>query len=280
MKKTGLLILLLLLAQFVVAQEAISIVKTGKGKPILFLPGFTAPGSVWDETIKNLEGSFTSYRVSYAGFNGLAPIGTPWYDALKTQLVAYIKQENLFMITLIGHSMGGNLAIDLAAELPNQVAGLILVESIPCMRELMMPGVPASSLHYTSPYNSKILAMSDEDFKKMATGMAQNMTNEQAKVDVLTNWSIKADRKTYVFGYTDLLKLDLREKLATINTPTLIVGASFPSKEMVRATLEKQYAKLANKEVLIADGSKHFLMFDQPEWLYTQVNNYLKLYAR
>ena len=280
MKKTGLLILLLLLAQFVVAQEAISIVKTGKGKPILFLPGFTAPGSVWDETIKNLEGSFTSYRVSYAAFNGLAPIGTPWYDALKTQLVAYIKQENLFMITLIGHSMGGNLAIDLAAELPNQVAGLILVESIPCMRELMMPGVPASSLHYTSPYNSKILAMSDEDFKKMATGMAQNMTNEQAKVDVLTNWSIKADRKTYVFGYTDLLKLDLREKLATINTPTLIVGASFPSKEMVRATLEKQYAKLANKEVLIADGSKHFLMFDQPEWLYTQVNNYLKLYAR
>jgi pimeloyl-ACP methyl ester carboxylesterase len=280
MKKTGLVITLLFLAQVAFTQKAITVIKSGEGNPIIFLPGFTAPGSVWDETIKNLNGSYESHIVSYAGFNGLESIVTPWYDAIKKQLVEYIKNEHLSNVTIIGHSMGGNLAIDIAAELPDQIIGLILVESIPCMRELMMPGVPASSLQYDSPYNNQILAMSDEDFKKMATKMSQYMTTVPSKAELLANWSIKADRKTYVYGYTDLLKLDLRDKLSNINVQTLILGASFPSKEIEKANLEKQYANLKNKEILTVEGSKHFIMFDQPEWLYTQVNKYLKQYAK
>ncbi len=280
MKKAGLIIALLFLARFAFTQPAISVVKTGKGNPVVFLPGFTAPGSVWDETIKHLDGSHTSYTISYAGFNGLESIGTPWYDAIKQQLTTYIKNEKLSNITIIGHSMGGNLAIDLAAELTGQVAGLILVESIPCMRELMMPGVPAASLQYNSPYNNKLLAMPDEDFKKMAAAMSQNMTNTPSKVEALTDWSVKSDRKTYVYGYTDLLKLDLRDKLSNIAVHTLILGASFPNKETVQSNYEKQYANLKNKEILMAEGSKHFIMFDQPEWMYTQVNKYLQQYAR
>lgn len=118
MKKTGLLVTLIFLTQFAFSQAAISVVKTGKGSPVIFLPGFTAPGSVWDETIKNLDLAHTRYVVSYAGFNGLEPIGTPWYDSIKTQLIAYIKKEKLSNVTLIGHSIGGDLTIDLAAELP------------------------------------------------------------------------------------------------------------------------------------------------------------------
>jgi len=280
MKKIRIVITLLFLVQFAFTQKAITVVKNGTGRPIIFLPGFTAPGSVWDETIKNLNGSYESYIVSYAGFNGLEPIGTPWYDAIKKQLVAYIKNEHLSNVTIIGHSMGGNLAIDVAAELPGQIVGLILIESIPCMRDLMMPGVPASNLQYDSPYNNQLLAMSDGDFKKMATEMSQNMTNVKSKAEILTNWSIKADRKTYVYGYTDLLNLDLRDKLTAINVHTLIVGASSPSAEIERASFEKQYANLKDKEILCVEGSKHFIMFDQPEWLNTQVNKYLKQYAQ
>src|ERR1039457_6510836 len=99
MKKTGLVITLLFLAQFAFTQKAITVIKSGTGKPIIFLPGFTAQGSVWDETIKNLNGSYEIHIVSYAGFNGLEPIGTPWYDAIKKQLLEYIKNEHLSNVT-------------------------------------------------------------------------------------------------------------------------------------------------------------------------------------
>ncbi|MFY0607103.1 MAG: alpha/beta hydrolase [Cyclobacteriaceae bacterium] len=277
MKKLALLIVLIACAQVAPSQSAISVEKYGAGKPIIFLPGFTSPGSVWKESVDNLDGNFEAHMVSYAGFNGLAPIGTPWYQPIKQQLVDYIKDQNLQELTIIGHSMGGNLAVELAAELSSQVQGLILIESIPCMRELMMPGVPACSLQYDSPYNNNMLAMEDEAFKQMAMGMSQGMTNRAEKIELLTRWTLEADRETYVYGYTDLLKLDLRPELAKIQTETLILGATFPDKEMVRLNYEKQYANLKSKKIVLADDSKHFIMFDQPRWMMDQINNYLSV---
>lgn len=277
MKKTGIVITLLFLAQLTFSQSAIHVEKSGKGNPIIFLPGFTSPGSVWDETIKNINGTYESHLVSYAGFNGLEPIGTPWYDPIKKQLIEYIIQNQLSNLTLIGHSMGGSLAIDLASELQKKVAGLILVDAIPCMREVMMPNVPANSLQYDSPYNNQILNMSNEDFKNMATGMCQYMTNDQSKVERLIDWSINADRKTYVYGFTDLLKLDLRDKLSNITAKTLVIGTYIPNKQTVMSNYEKQYSNLKKKEFALVENSKHFIMFDQPIWLNNQINKYLLL---
>jgi pimeloyl-ACP methyl ester carboxylesterase len=107
--------------------------------------------------------------------------------------------------------------------------------------------------------------------------MAGGMTADKEKLDTIINWIVRADRKTYVYGYTDLLKLDLREDLKKINAKTLILGATFPTKEVAKATLENQYTLLKNKRIEMANDSKHFIMFDQPAWFYAQVNTFLKL---
>lgn len=275
MNKLIIALALLLITTTGYSQQAIHVTKSGKGDPVIFLPGFTTPGSVWNETIQHITHQKEFHVVSYAGFDGLAPIAMPWYDPIKQQLIEYIKRENLSNITVIGHSMGGNLAIELAAELPDRVKSLVLVDSIPCMRELMMPGVPASSLQYDSPYNNQLLAMPADAFAQMANSMSQNMTLDQSKIALLTEWAVKADRKTYVYGYTDLLKLDLRDKLPMIKAETLILGATFPNKEVVLSNFNKQYANLKSKEIVLADNSKHFIMFDQPEWFYGHINNFM-----
>jgi pimeloyl-ACP methyl ester carboxylesterase len=76
-------------------------------------------------------------------------------------------------------------------------------------------------------------------------------------------------------GYTDLLKLDLRDTLSEIKCETLIIGASFPYKEVAQENFEKQYEKLPNKVIKMASNSKHFIMYDQPEWFYNTLNNFL-----
>lgn len=275
MKKIGLIIIGILLAVVGFSQNPIQVEKQGQGDAILFLPGFTTPGSVWNETIANLNQSYETHIVSYAGFNGIEPIGTPWYSPIKDQLVKYINENELANLTVIGHSMGGNLAVELAAELDKKVTGLIIVDALPCMREMMMPGVPANALQYDSPYNNRMLAMNKDEFSQVAIGMASNMTNDQSRMEEMANWSINADRETYVYGYTDLLKLDLRPSLSDITTKTLILGATFPSKEITKKTFESQYKNLVNKTISLADNSKHFIMFDQPEWFYAQINGYL-----
>ena len=254
---------------------AIHVEKKGRGTPVIFLPGFTTPGSVWNETIQNLAGQAESHLVSYAGFNGNAPIEMPWYETIKKELLDYVREKDLTTIRIIGHSMGGNLAVDLAAEAPERVESVILVDAIPCMRELMMPGVPAESLQYDSPYNKQMLEMDEAAFRQNAATMAQYMTNNSEKVAAVTAWSIAADRKTYVYGFTDLLKLDLRPALKNVKARTLILGAPFPGKDVVLANFEKQYENLEAKTIEIAPDSKHFIMFDQPEWFYDKVNKFL-----
>ncbi len=246
----------------------------GKGKTTLFLPGFTTPGSIWKETITHLTVKREAHLISYAGFNGLKPIEMPWYSTIKKEIITYIKDKNLQEVEIIGHSMGGTLAVDIAAELPNIVSKIILVDALPCMREVMMPGVPAESLQYESPYNKQMLEMKDNQFKGMATMMATNMTNRKEKVAILTQWILEADKKTYVYGYTDLLKLDLRDQLLKIKAKALVLAAPAYG-EVSKQTMEKQYTNLTNKSIEMAPDSKHFIMFDQPEWFYKKVNTFL-----
>ncbi|GGG35798.1 alpha/beta fold hydrolase [Bizionia arctica] len=254
----------------------ITVETLGEGKPIIYLPGFATPGSVWKDTVESLNLDRKSYLFSYAGFNGNAPIEMPWYATIKNAIIEYITDNNMSDIIIIGHSMGGSLAVDIASELPSKVSKIILVEALPCMREVMMPNVPAESFQYNSPYNQQMLDMDAQQFKNIASMMSSNMTINEDKKELLTNWMFEADRETWVYGYTDLLKLDLRNSLKKVTCETLILGASFPDVNVAKANYKSQYSNLSNKTILMASNSKHFIMFDQPEWFYKSVNDFLE----
>jgi hypothetical protein len=54
-----------------------------------------------------------------------------------------------------------------------------------------------------------------------------------------------ADRGTYVYGYTDLLKLDLRDSIKNIKVPVTILAATEPYGEAtVKQTYLDQYKNL------------------------------------
>jgi len=277
MKKLITLLSLLLTVSAIYAQthSSFSAQITGTGSPVLMLPGFTCPGEVWNETISNITADYEYYLITYAGFGEVPPIEMPWYSTIKDELLDYIDERGLNDIILVGHSMGGNLAVDLAASIPDKVSRIILVDAIPCMRELMMPGVTSAQIQYESPYNQQVLGMNEEAFSQMAGMMAENMTSEPGKKELLKSWILNSDRETYVYGYTDLLKLDLRESLKKITAPVLILGASFPDKEVVLGNFSDQYHNLSDKTILIAPESRHFVMFDSPDWFYEKVNTFL-----
>ncbi|MEP2279849.1 alpha/beta hydrolase [Maribacter sp.] len=245
---------------------------TGTGNPILLFPGFACTGDVWNDTVEELSKNYECHVFTFAGFGDVPAIEKPWLPKIKESVEEYILQNKLENAVLLGHSLGGALALWMATE-ENTFKKVIVVDALPSTGTLMMPNFKSEYMIYDSPYNKQVLAMNAIDFEAMAAQMASGMTKEKSNQDIIKNWMIKADRETYVYGYTDLLKLDLREDLGKIETPVTILAATEPyGLEMAKSTYDTQYKKLSEYTIQFAEGSSHFIMLDQPTWFLENLN--------
>jgi len=275
--KLILLVPFLLLSFGTQAQQAAFTVKvTGQGEPVLLLPGFACTADVWQETVAAISVNHECHAFTFAGFGGVPAIGLPWLPAIKTQLIEYIKKKHLNQVTIIGHSLGGTLGMWLVTTEPALFKKLIAVDALPCTGALLMPNFNASQMVYDNPFSKQQLAMDSAHFRQMARQMASGMSLNPAKHDQLVDWIMQADRKTYVYGYVDLLKLDLREDLANTTVPVVILAATYPSRQQVKATWSQQLAKLKEKRIYYADQSAHFIMYDQPAWFIAKIRENLQ----
>ncbi|WP_422103971.1 alpha/beta fold hydrolase [Winogradskyella sp.] len=248
----------------------------GEGNPIILIPGFTVPGEIWNPLVEELEKNYECHIVTLAGFGGKAPIAFPWLPKINRSLKAYIAENNLQNVAIIGHSLGGTIATWLASQDNAAVSKLILVDALPAAGALMIPNFNPDNLAYDSPYNKQQLAMDDKQFEQMAAMMSQGMSLKKTAQDTIKKWIIMADRKTYVYGYTDYLKLDLREDLNKISVPTTIIAATQPyGKDMVTKTYKEQYANLKNYNFILAEEAAHFIMLDRPDWFIDEIQKLL-----
>ena len=248
---------------------------TGEGDPILLFPGFTCTGEVWNATVNELSKNYECHVFTFAGFGDVPAIEKPWLPKVKEGILEYVSQNKLENPVLLGHSLGGALALWMAAD-GNSFKELIIVDALPSTGALMMPDFKSEYMVYDSPYNKQLLVMSDSDFEAIAKQMANSMTKEKSNQEIIINWMIQADRETYVYGYTDLLKLDLREDLAKINSPVTVLAATEPyGLEMAKSTYELQYKALTEYTIEFANGSSHFIMYDQPQWFIENLKNAL-----
>lgn len=239
----------------------------GKGLPILLFPGFTCTGEVWEATVAALSKDYECHVFTFAGFGEVPVVEKPWFPKIKEGVESYIKNQNLKNVVVLGHSLGGTLGLWLATENDHALSKLIIIDALPATGALMIPNYDSEALAYESPWNKQMLSMEAEAFEAMAEQMASGMTLNKEKQVLVKNWMLKADRETYVYGYTDLLKLDLRPDIAKINIPVTILAATEPyGLEMAKSTYAKQYANLKNYDLEFAEGTAHFVMYDNPSW--------------
>ncbi|MGB3144301.1 MAG: alpha/beta hydrolase, partial [Maribacter sp.] len=178
--------------------------------------------------------------------------------------------------SMVGHSLGGALGLWLATE-SDSIKNLIIVDALASTGALMMPDFKSEYMVYDSPYNQQMLTMTDVDFEGMVTQMATGMAIDKDKQLQIRNWMLMADRETYVYGYTDLLKLDLRHDLEKITVPVTILAATEPyGHEMAKSTYENQYKNLKEYDLKFAEGANHFIMYDQPDWFLQNLKTALK----
>ena len=119
----------------------------GKGKPMLLIPGLTCPGAVWDKTVAHYQRQYQCHVVSLAGFGGTpaGPATAALLPAVRDQLLAYLKAQRLNKPVVIGHSLGGFLALAMSVQQPDAIGPLVIVDSLPFLPAGQNPALTAET---------------------------------------------------------------------------------------------------------------------------------------
>ena len=100
------------------------------GRPVILIPGLEGGPWVWERTIGALQKDHVVYAVTLAGFDGMpAPAGGGnLLDRADTSLKQLIEQRKIDKPVLVGHSLGGTLALRFAGEHPQMISGVVAVD--------------------------------------------------------------------------------------------------------------------------------------------------------
>ncbi|ERJ11818.1 intracellular short-chain-length polyhydroxyalkanoate depolymerase [Haloplasma contractile] len=112
--------------------ETLAYRKTGtKEETLLLIHGNMSSSIHYDIVMEELEDDYTIYAVDLRGFGESSynkPVNS-LHDFAK-DIELFIKELNIDHFSVIGWSTGGGVALELAADLPQQVMKIILVESV------------------------------------------------------------------------------------------------------------------------------------------------------
>ncbi|KFF08708.1 alpha/beta fold hydrolase [Chryseobacterium luteum] len=248
--------------------------KTGKGKQsIIFIPGFASSGEVWNETVTQFDKKFSCYVLTMKGFAGVKPLADANFKDWEKGIADYIKDQKIEKPIIIGHSMGGGLAMALAADYPELVSKIVVVDALPCLAALSDPNFKSKENNDCTSTINTLKAMSDEQFKQMQTATIPRLVANPSMQETVVGWSMKSDRITFAKMYCDFSNTDLREKIQTIQCPSLILLESYFVN--FKSAIESQYKNLKSADMRYASKGLHFIMYDDKEWYFEQLNNFL-----
>lgn len=251
----------------------------GKGQPIILIPGYSCSGDVWKKTVDNLKNKYECHVLTLAGYDGIPPIDTPILKTIKEAIVNYIHEKKLQHVILIGHSLGGFMSDWVASEIPNEISKMIIVDGVPAYAAMQNPTINYDSLKNAPSLNMTVVingfkAQSDSGYiERTATSMLWQVS-DTARAREIATWSFRSDRKTLGATFVEMVTTDIRPDLVKIKCPVLIMASTYGTEAMSNKIMNEQYANLQNKKIVVAN-SKHFIMYDQPEWMYKQVNEFL-----
>jgi N-formylmaleamate deformylase len=263
---------------------------SGTGRPILLIPGLASSGDTWATTVAHLSRRFTCHVFTLAGFAGVPPIEGPLFTAVQRDLAEYIREQRLDHPVVIGHSLGGMLAMALAADHPDLVGPLVVVDGLPF---LAGPNMQVKNAEEARPviakmetYMSKMTQEQWDTYAKSGVS-TRYMVTSPSDADTLTKWSAATDRQTLIRALTEAYTVDLREDVARITSPVLALGTWRGWHDQLAAnkidvpraafaqSFAEQFARVPRLHFALHDTARHFIMWDDPVWFFSQVDAFL-----
>jgi pimeloyl-ACP methyl ester carboxylesterase len=248
----------------------------GSGDPIVLLPDVACGAWEWYGVIPHLAATHTVYAVTPAGFAGQPPQGTPTFAGFARDLSALLDQRHLGKVVLVGHSLGGMLAIAYGETNGSRLRGIVAIDAQPIFPDT--DDLNAAQRKEAAARSASTLRLhSTAQLVEYETGYmsAQGVEDPQLAA-AYAALAAQSDPKTATDWIAASLEVDLRPHLAAIPVPLEEIVPYDPSEadphiavhytqaEKV-AAYKALFPRVRTLRIVAIAPAKHFVMADQPE---------------
>ncbi|MFV9507208.1 MAG: alpha/beta fold hydrolase [Oscillochloridaceae bacterium umkhey_bin13] len=224
--------------QVSLGQVTLSYQTIGVGPPVVLIHGLLGSGRWWRHNLAALATHFQLHLIDLVGFG--ASCGGQRFvlrDA-AAQIAAWMDRVDLPRATLIGHSMGGLIAAEVAAAYPARIERLVLVNAA------------------TTPLGRNYL--------RHACGLLGIVPALRPSfLSVLVSDTLRAGPRTMLQAITQLLAADATARLAAIEAPTLLVWGGRDTLIPLRVA-EALTTQLRSARLVLIPAAGHNPMWEQP----------------
>ena len=249
----------------------ISITTMGKGSPVILIPGLSSPRAVYDGVAPAIAEHHAVYLVQLNGFGGDAPGANTQpgvIDGAIADLDGYIAKHKLQGAAVVGHSLGGLIGLDLARRHPADVGKLMVIDSLPYVGDIFLPGATVAQIEPTAKAirDKEIASYGKPADAAAATATANGLALKPDSRAKVTAWIKQADPRVTGEALYEDMTTDLRPDMAAIATPITLVypwSDQLP-KDRADAFYKAEYAKAPHVTFVPVGDSAHFVMLDQP----------------
>lgn len=262
--------------------DRIAVETRGRGPDVILIPGLASTSEVWARTAERLDDRYRVHLVSVKGFGTLPP-GDNASGALTgpvaQEIRRYIAARRLERPALIGHSLGGLIALRVAADAGPRVGRVMTVDSSPFFPALINGGASADDVEPVAriAYQA-LLFLGDDALKSHGAWGAELGGAADGMLDTL-GWH-GGDRRTLAQGLYEVMTVDLRRRLPDVVAPVTVVYGwdrdDRSPRRQVEGALRAAYAALprpARFEPI--EGAEHMVMIDQPARFMAAVERFM-----
>lgn len=221
--------------------------------PVLLIHGVAEDHLSWPPEVRRLP-DFTVYTLDLPGHGKSSGAGLQSIPAYTQRIIQFLNDVGLFKPVVVGHSLGGAVALTLAVEHAERLAGIVLIAS---GERLPIPSSMLENAANPSTFPLAVQALQEAAFSPQSTPRLKELAHKR----------LSASRPTLLYG--DLLACDnfnISDRLATIRTPTLVICGTADRFSPLRYA-EDLASSIPGAALQTVDGAGHMVMLEQPHRL-------------
>ncbi len=240
----------------------------GQRNAVIVIPGITSPAVTWGFVAEHLGQQFDTYVLDVRG-RGLSQSGPGLdysLDAQAADVIAFALALGLSNYALLGHSMGGRIAVRAARSAPEGLARLVIVD--PPVSGPGRRAYPANLPWYVDSIREATRGMSAQDM------LAYCPTWTQEQRQLRAQWLHTCFEPAIVQSFEDFGRDDIHADLPAITVDLLLVTAARGGVVSDDDVAEWQGLATQTRHVRVDDAG-HMIPWDNEAGFYAALGDFL-----